>query len=56
MRGAAVSEVYGNGRKLNTAPKRRGNIASCENNSKGSAELGGLGEAGLPTDPLAKGL
>lgn len=54
MRGAAVSEVYGNRRKLNTAPKGRGSIASCENNRQRSAELGGEGRRACPLTCLQK--
>lgn len=56
VRGAAVSEVYGNRRKLNTAPKGRRKIASCENESQAVSRAWRFEEVGLPTDPLAKGL
>lgn len=54
MSGAAVSEVYGNGRKPNTAAEGRGSIASCENHRKRSAELGGRGGAPAHSFPCTR--
>ena len=53
VRGAAVSEVYGNGRKPNPASEGRRSIALCENHWKRSAELGAGWD--LSTDPPAGG-